>query len=94
MGAGAYMMLEIVEPAVTFIQIVKAALIPAILYYLSLFLIVHFYAKRAGANAETIKVPKDRGRPRQRSYCSTGLVLAPECSLSRSERYRLRGPPR
>jgi TRAP transporter 4TM/12TM fusion protein len=62
MGAGAYMMLEIVEPAVTFVQIVKAATIPAILYYLSLFLIVHFYAKRTGADAETIKVPADRGR--------------------------------
>ncbi|MFT4588072.1 MAG: TRAP transporter 4TM/12TM fusion protein [Candidatus Binatia bacterium] len=63
MGAGAYMMLEIVEPAVTFIQIVKAALIPAILYYLSLFFIVHFYAKRTGADAKIVEVPKDRGRP-------------------------------
>lgn len=62
MGAGAYMMLEIVEPAVTFMQIVKAATIPAILYYLSLFLIVHFYARRTGADAEVIKVPADRGR--------------------------------
>jgi TRAP transporter 4TM/12TM fusion protein len=62
MGAGAYMMLEIVEPAVTFIEIVKAAVIPAILYYLSLFLIVHFYAKKTGADAEHISVPPDRGR--------------------------------
>lgn len=62
MGAGAYMMLEIVEPQVTFLEIVKAATIPAILYYLSLFLIVHFFAKRTGASAEEIKVPHDRGR--------------------------------
>jgi TRAP transporter 4TM/12TM fusion protein len=62
MGAGAYMMLEIVEPAVTFVEIVKAATIPAILYYLSLFMIVHFYAKRTGADAEIINVPADRGR--------------------------------
>ena len=47
MGAGAYMMLEIVDPPVTYLQIIRAALIPAILYYLSLFLIiVHFHARR------------------------------------------------
>ena len=30
MGAGAYMMLEIIEPAVTYLEIIRAALIPAI----------------------------------------------------------------
>ena len=45
MGAGAYMMLEIVDPPVTYLQIIRAALIPAILYYLSLFLITHFHAR-------------------------------------------------
>ena len=52
MGAGAYMMLEIVEPAVTYLQIIRAALIPAILYYLSLFLIVHLNAKRVAARGD------------------------------------------
>jgi TRAP transporter 4TM/12TM fusion protein len=51
MGAGAYMMLEIVEPAVTYLEIVKAAIVPAILYYTALLLIVHFHAKRIGASA-------------------------------------------
>ncbi len=46
MGAAAYMMLEIVEPSVTYLEIIKAALIPAIFYYTALLLIVHFYAKR------------------------------------------------
>ena len=46
MGAGAYMMLEIIQPAVTYVQIIKAALIPAILYYMSLLLVVHLHAKR------------------------------------------------
>jgi len=46
MGAGAYMMLELVQPQVTFLTIAKAAVIPAILFYLSIFLIVHFYAKQ------------------------------------------------
>ncbi|MFV1966417.1 MAG: TRAP transporter permease [Pirellulaceae bacterium] len=48
MGAGAYMMLEIIDPPVTFLQICKAALIPAILYYLSILLFVHFYSRRIG----------------------------------------------
>ena len=52
MGAGAYMMLELVEPAVTYNQIIQAALIPAILYYTALLLTVHFHAKRIGASAE------------------------------------------
>ena len=55
MGAGAYMMLEIIEPAVTYLQIIKAAIIPAILYYTSLLLIVHFYAKRVGVQAESVE---------------------------------------
>ena len=55
MGAGAYMMLEIVEPPVTYLEIIRAALIPAILYYLSLLLIVHLHARRmaAGGGAGT-----------------------------------------
>ena len=46
MGAGAYMMLEIVEPPATYLEIIRAALIPAVLYYMSLLLIVHFHARR------------------------------------------------
>ncbi len=46
MGAAAYMMLEIVQPSVTYLEIIRAALLPAILYYTALLLIVHLYAKR------------------------------------------------
>jgi TRAP transporter 4TM/12TM fusion protein len=56
MGAGAYMMLEIIEPQVTFLQIVQAALLPAVLFYLSIFLIVHFYSRRIGT-------PEREGEP-------------------------------
>lgn len=75
MGAAAYMMLEIVEPSVTYLEIIKAALLPAILYYTALLLIVHFYAKRIGnttanqteaaevteENAPIEKLPKIQG---------------------------------
>lgn len=46
MGAGAYMMLEIVQPPVTYLEIIRAALVPSVLYFLSLFMLVHFHAKR------------------------------------------------
>lgn len=52
MGAGAYMMLEII-PDVNFVQIMKAAILPAMLYYMALLLMVHLYARRVGASGET-----------------------------------------
>ena len=65
MGAGAYMMLEMVEPTVTYLEIIRAALIPAIFYYTALLLIVHFYAKRirvaAGDDAPTSRPPGAHG---------------------------------
>ena len=45
MGAAAYMMLEIVEPAVTYLEIIRAALLPAVLYYTGMLCIVHFSAR-------------------------------------------------
>jgi TRAP transporter 4TM/12TM fusion protein len=59
MGAGAYMMLEIVTPPVTYLQIIRAALLPALLYYMSLFLIVHFHSRRIGAAPGT--APREAG---------------------------------
>ena len=47
MGAAAYMMLEIVEPAVTYLEIIKAALLPAILYYTGMLCMVHFSANES-----------------------------------------------
>ncbi|QDT13756.1 TRAP transporter permease [Planctomycetes bacterium K23_9] len=49
MGAGAYMMLELVQPQVTFVTIMKAAIIPACLYYLSILAVVFLYSRRLGA---------------------------------------------
>lgn len=66
MGAGAYMMLELVQPPVTYLEIVRAATIPAILYYLSLYLIVHFSARNfATADAADTATPPpiERGHP-------------------------------
>ncbi len=50
MGAGAYMMLDFVQPNVSFLEIARAAVLPAFLYYFSLWMIVHYYSKRIGAD--------------------------------------------
>ena len=78
MGAGAYMMLEIVEPPVTYLEIIRAALIPAILYYLSLLLIVHFHARRmsiATEGAATAAEAGDSGTGAETSRAA-GIVFA------------------
>jgi TRAP transporter 4TM/12TM fusion protein len=49
MGAGAYMMLELVQPEGGFVAIMKAAILPAILYYMSILAIVFLYSRRLGA---------------------------------------------
>lgn len=51
MGAGAYMMLELVQPQVKFLTIMKAALLPAILFYLSILAVVFLYSRRLGADS-------------------------------------------
>jgi TRAP transporter 4TM/12TM fusion protein len=51
MGAGAYMMLELVQPAGGFLTVMKAAVIPAILYYLSILSIVYLYSRKLGTGA-------------------------------------------
>ena len=79
MGAGAYMMLEIVDPPVTYLEIIRAALIPALLYYLSLILIVHFHARRMsiateGAPVDTAPAAAETGEAAQRSIAA-GIVF-------------------
>jgi TRAP transporter 4TM/12TM fusion protein len=72
MGAGAYMMLEIVEPPVTYVEIVRAALLPAILYYFSLFFIAHFSARKLEAG-----VAKNRGAADPDPELAAGQVETP-----------------
>jgi TRAP transporter 4TM/12TM fusion protein len=69
MGAGAYMMLEIIDPPVTYLQIIRAALLPAVLYYFSLLLIVHFHSRRIGIG------PRDRRGPSGSIWEFEGLVF-------------------
>ena len=59
MGAAAYMMLEIVEPAVTYLEIIKAALLPATLYYTGLLCMVHFFAKSSKHTSFAVHGPDE-----------------------------------
>ncbi len=62
MGAAAYMMLEIVEPAVTYLEIIRAALLPAVLYYTGMLCMVHFSAQLASRKLAIEKSAKSRRR--------------------------------
>ncbi|RKU15889.1 hypothetical protein C6500_18940 [Candidatus Poribacteria bacterium] len=59
MGAAAYMMLEIVEPAVTYLEIIKAALLPAVLYYTGMLCMVHFAAKKSRHTQDAVRGPEE-----------------------------------
>ncbi len=79
MGAGAYMMLETVEPPVTYVEIVRAALLPAILYYISLFFIAHFSAKKLeyqANSAEPTAEPLSEDRPEDGAGKFAGVIFA------------------
>ena len=59
MGAGAYMMLDLVDPTLdSFLQVARAAVVPACLYYFSLLAIVFLYSKRKGSEGHVSQVEK------------------------------------
>lgn len=82
MGAGAYMMLEIITPPVTYLEILRAALLPAILYYLALFWIVHWRAQlveaegRVGDGEETAGDAGVGREPSASLWRFEGLIFA------------------
>ncbi len=71
MGAAAFVMAE--YTGISYIHICKHALIPALLYYLALFMAIHFEASRTGL----LGVPKEE-RPRLKAVLSSrGHLLLP-----------------
>jgi TRAP transporter 4TM/12TM fusion protein len=76
MGAGAYMMLEIVQPPVTYLEIIRAALLPAILYYSSLLLIVHFTARRLVGEMATEAPAEETAPPKGIPVQWEGTIFA------------------
>ena len=82
MGAAAYMMLEIVEPAVTYLEIIKAALLPAVLYYTGMLCMVHFAAKKSRRAPDVVRSPEEartdsqEGKHRKLLTLQGGIFLA------------------
>jgi TRAP transporter 4TM/12TM fusion protein len=70
MGAGVFIMAEIT--GISYFDIIKAAAVPAILYYIGLFAMVHFLALRYGVQA----VPKSE-RPSWRPVLRRGYYAIP-----------------
>ena len=60
MGAGAYMILELVQPEGGFLTIMKAAILPAVLYYFSILAVVYLYSRRLGTDALNAKELSER----------------------------------
>jgi TRAP transporter 4TM/12TM fusion protein len=54
MGAGAFVMAEVL--GVPYLAIVKAAILPAICYYVALYFYVHYYSKRMGLGKTSVPV--------------------------------------
>ena len=67
MGAGAYMMLELVDPPVRYAEVIRAAILPAILYYAALIAMVHLHARRHPGTD-----PGRRGRGRGSRFAGSG----------------------
>ncbi len=75
MGAGAFIMAEMLE--LPYISIVVAAIVPAVLYFASAFLSVHFEAKRIG-----LTVPKEQDIPKLMQVIKKqGYMLLPLVSM-------------
>ncbi len=74
MGAGAFIMAEVT--GVPYFQIIKAAAIPAILYYVGVFSMVHFIALRSGmAATPRAELPSWRPMLRRAYYFAPFLLI-------------------
>jgi TRAP-type uncharacterized transport system fused permease subunit len=70
MGAGAFIMSEVT--GIPYFKIIQAAAIPALLYYLGLFFVVHFISMRQGM----MSIPK-KDRPNLWSMLRNGYYFFP-----------------
>lgn len=74
MGAAAFIIAEFLQ--IQYLEVIKAALIPAILYYVALFVFVDLEAARSGLTGLTgEEVQKFRERQKGKSYLLAPLVL-------------------
>lgn len=72
MGAAAFLMVEFIGRGITYWDIAKAALIPAILYFAGIWIMTHFEAKRLG-----LEGLKDEDMPDRKEVFKKIYLLAP-----------------
>lgn len=75
MGAAAFLMVEFIGRGITYWDIAKAAIIPAILYFSGIWIMTHFEAKRMGLRGLKKEELPDRKRIFKKLYLLTPLVL-------------------
>ena len=91
MGAAAYMMLEIVEPAVTYLEIIRAALLPAILYYTGMLCMVHFAAKSSRHAPRAVHNSEESSRHAPNAVHNSEEVIDDEQAEKRGKLFTLQG---
>lgn len=73
MGAAAFLMAEFI--GVPYFEIIKAAALPAILYFAGIWIITHFEAKRLGLRGLTKEEIPDKKEVLQKSYLLLPIVI-------------------
>jgi TRAP transporter 4TM/12TM fusion protein len=73
MGAAAFLMAEFI--GVPYMEIVKAAVLPAILYFAGIWIITHFEAKRLGLRGLTREEIPDRKEVLKKSYLLLPILI-------------------
>lgn len=74
MGAAAFLMVEFIGGGTTYWDIVKAAIIPALLYFSGIWIMTHFEAKRIGLRGLTKEEMPDRKRILKNLYLLLPIV--------------------
>lgn len=69
MGAAAFLMVEFIGGGITYWDIAKAAMIPAVLYFTGIWIMTHFEAKRLGLRGLTKEEMPNRKEVFKRFIC-------------------------
>lgn len=75
MGAAAFLMVEFIGRGITYWDIAKAAIIPAILYFAGIWIMTHFEAKRLGLRGLTDEEMPDRKMIWKKLYLLIPIAL-------------------
>lgn len=75
MGAAAFLMVEFIGRGITYWEIAKAAIIPALLYFAGIWIMTHFEAKRLGLRGLTDDEMPDRSKVFKKIYLLIPILL-------------------